>query len=238
MDIKLKIRNLGPGDLKKYKIECSSCSYWTNYDKKTFLNELKNCNALIDFFKSKIFEFKTEEKNIKKNIMEAFLKSGGFIKAAFQNENKIIGLIVYGNYILFPRLKEFDVFPPDRESIFIGCIMIEPEYLHLGIGGRLLIEVEKEVMGKSYKSIESIAKRINDDFSDEQYRSLHLPEVKFLVKNGFFIKKNDNMFPLLRIDLKSIEKNPSKIESFFAKLFLKKELSKNPLAEIRTNKKP
>ena len=81
-----------------------------------------------------------------------------------------------------------------------------PESRNLGVGKKLLMSIEKDLIKDKIGSIESIGKRLNDDMDIEEYINSPIIPVKFLIKNGFYIKKNDNLFPLLRLDLNSIAK--------------------------------
>ena len=64
-----------------------------------------------------------------------------------------------------------------------------------------LMSLEKDLIVSHVNSIESIGKRLNDDMDIEEYINSPIIPVKFLIKNGFYIKKNDEFFPLFRLDL-------------------------------------
>ena len=234
MDLNIKIKNIGYADFLKLKIKCQSCYYWFKCNKRGLARELNKSFKLLDFLKSKLFELKGKNNN--GNLFGSFIKNGGKIKIAYLNKSEIKGLIIYGNYYLFPKLKEFKVYPPDSSSIFLACMFIEPEYQDFGVGERLLLSVEKDMLNQGKKSLEAIAKRQNDDISENDYENLHLIPFKFLIKNGFFVKKNDEYFPLLRLDLSTIETVLSKEESLFARLFKKKELSRSTFVKTEDSK--
>ena len=234
MDLNIKIKNIGYADFLKLKIKCQSCDYWFKCNKRGLAREFNKSFKLLAFLKSKLFELKGKNNN--GNLFGSFIKNGGKIKIAYLNKSEIKGLIIYGNYYLFPKLKEFKVYPPDSSSIFLACMFIEPEYQDFGVGERLLLSVEKDMLNQGKKSLEAIAKRQNDDISENDYENLHLIPFKFLIKNGFFVKKNDEYFPLLRLDLSTIETVLSKEESLFARLFKKKELSRSTFVKTEDSK--
>ncbi|MFC2160006.1 hypothetical protein ACFLQS_04760, partial [Actinomycetota bacterium] len=155
-----------------------------------------------------------------------FQNNGGIVKGAFK-ERKCIGILFAGNYNLFPKLRSFKVFPPDPKSIFLGCIHVEPEHKELGIEKRLLIELEKDLLKRKAASIETIAKRLNDDIDEDEFENSPLISFKFLINNGFYLKKNDEQYPLLRLDLQSI-----------ARGFVKEELTLEKLAYKKTARSP
>ena len=62
---------------------------------------------------------------------------------------------LYGSYCLFPALKQFAIYPPDFESAFLGCVCIDEDFSKFGIGERLLLSVEKDLIERQYKSVET-----------------------------------------------------------------------------------
>jgi len=234
MDLNIKIKDIGFADFLKLKIKCHSCDYWFKCNKISLAKEFNKSFKLLDFLKSKLFELKN--KSHQGNCFGSFIKNGGKIKIAYINKSEIKGLIIYGNHYLFPKLKEFKVYPPDSSSIFLACMFVEPEYREFGVEERLLLSVEKDILKQGKKSLETVAKRQNDDISENEYENLHLIPFKFLIKNGFFVKKNDEYFPLLRLDLSTIETVLSEEESLFARLFKKKELSRSTFVNTKNSK--
>jgi GNAT superfamily N-acetyltransferase len=234
MDLNIKIKNVGCADFSKFNLKCQNCDYWFKCNKIGLVRELNKSFKLLDFLKSKLFEFKSKKNN--GNLFGSFIRNGGKIKIAYLNKNEIKGFIIYGNYYLFPKLKEFNVYPPDSSSIFLACMFVEPQYQDFGVGERLLLSVEKDMLNQGKKSLEAVAKRQNDDISEDAYESLHLIPFKFLIKNGFFVKKNDEYFPLLRLDLSTIETVLTEEESLFARLFKKKELSRSTFVNAKDTK--
>lgn len=234
MDLKIKIKDIGFDDVLKLKIKCQSCDYWFTCNKRSLVKEFNKTFKLKDFLRSKLFELKS--KSNKGHQLNSFIKNGGKIKIAYLNKSEIKGMMIYGNHYLFPKLKEFKVYPPDSSSIFLACMFIEPNYQDFGLGERLLLSVEKDILKQGKKSLETIAKRQNDDIPEDDFENLHLIPFKFLIKNGFFIKKNDKYFPLLRLDLSTIETVLNEEESLLARLFKKKELSRSTFINTKSTK--
>ena len=236
MDLNIKIKNIGSADFLKLKIKCQSCEFWFKCNKRALAMEFNKSFKLSFFLKSRLLELKS--RNTSSNLFGSFIRNGGKIKIAYLNKSEVKGLIIYGNYYLFPKLKEFNVYPPDSRSIFLACMFVEPEYQDFGVGERLLLSVEKDMLNQGKKSLETVAKRQNDGISESDYENLHLIPIKFLIKNGFFVKKNDEYFPLLRLDLSTIETVLSEEESLFARLFKKKELSRSTFVNTEDSKTP
>jgi ribosomal protein S18 acetylase RimI-like enzyme len=221
VDLNIKIKDLSFRQLEEMEFKCARCSYWFDYSKAGFLtgfSRVKNFKGLKSLIKGKVLEKSSRKEKRKKIIW--FKENGGKVKAAFAGK-KCIGAILAGDYYLFPRLREFNVFPPDFDSIFIGCIYVVPKYREMGVDKRLLVELEKELFAEKVKSIESIGKRLNDDIDEEEYYNSPNVPFKFLINNGFYLKKNDPLFPLLRLDMKSIAVDLAGDEKLLAKLAMK-----------------
>lgn len=203
MDLNLYIEDLSLSQLKDLDIKCANCSFWFDNRKANFIEEFYRSSNIWDLIKSKIFE--RRNKNNKEKKIFGFKKYGGRIKAAF-NGKECVGIILSGRYYLFPKLKSFNIYPPDNDCEFLGCIYVVPQYRDIGVDKRLLMGLEKDLMEEKVKSIETVGKRLNDDIDEYEYQNSPLIPVKFLIKNGFYIRKNDEFFPLMRLDLKSIRK--------------------------------
>lgn len=228
MDLRITIKNLSCSQLEKIGFKCVECNYWFKIKRNGFFKDLagvKNLNGLKGLVKGRLFEESSRGKRKKKII--SFKENGGKIKAAFADE-KCIGAILAGNYYLFPKLTDYNIFPPDYDSIFLACIYIIPEYRETGVDKRLLIELEKDLLKEKIKSIEAIGKRLTDDMDEEEYYNSPNIPFKFLMNNGFYLKKNDPLFPLLKLDMKSIAFNAAEGKVLLEKLALKRKVE-NPI---------
>ena len=222
MSIKVIIRDLFADKIEKLDIKCVKCDFWFDYNSKSLFKDISNIKSISevkDLLQSKLF--KTNYSKAAQKKLAVFQNNGGIVKGAFKDK-KCVGILFAGNYNLFPKLRSFKVFPPDPKSIFLGCIYVEPVQKELGIEKRLLIELEKDLLKKKTASIETIAKRLNDDIDEDEFENSPLISFKFLINNGFYLKKNDEHYPLLRLDLQSIARDFVKEELTLEKLVYKK----------------
>jgi hypothetical protein len=222
MGSKVVIRDLSVSRLDRINIKCVSCSFWFDYHSTSFLDDIidiKNFHDFKYFLRKRLTGNSYQEDNCVKLV--DFSRNGGIVKGAFKGK-KCIGILTAGDPELFPRLKSFRVFPPDPECTFLGCIYVEPDMRGLGVKKRLLIELEKVLLKNNVKAIETIGKRLDDDVDEDEFENSPLVSFKFLINNGFYLKKNDEHHPLLRLDLKSIAKGFSREEISLEKLAYKK----------------
>ena len=228
MSIKVIIRDLFADKIEKLDIKCVKCDFWFDYNSESLLKAILNVKRISEvkeLLQSKLFEKNYSKASQKK--LAVFQNNGGIVKGAFK-ERKCVGILFAGNYSLFPKLKSFRVFPTDPKSIFLGCIYVEPAQKGSGIEKRLLMELEKDLLKKKAVSIETIAKRLNDGIDEDEFENSPLISFKFLINNGFYLKKNDEHHPLLRLDLQSIVNNFA-IEDLILEKLAYKKVARNPV---------
>jgi len=219
---KVVIRDLSASRFDRINIKCVRCSFWFDYPSRSFLDDLmgiKSFNDLKYFLHKRLAGNSYPEDNCVKLVN--FTGNGGIVKGAFKGK-KCVGILTAGDPELFPKLQSFRVFPPDPDSIFLGCIYVEPDMKGMGVEKRLLMELEKDLLKKNIKAIEAIGKRPDDDIDEDEFENSPLVSFKFLINNGFYLKKNDDQYPLLRLDLKSIAREFSREEISLKKLAYKK----------------
>jgi ribosomal protein S18 acetylase RimI-like enzyme len=227
MSSKVVIKDLFADKLEKINIKCAKCNFWFDHNGGRFLDEITNIKSISDvrhIFSRKRYNLGYD--NIHKKKLAVFTNNGGIVKGAFKNR-KCIGLLLAGSCDLFPKLRSFKVFPPGTDSTFLGCIYVEPDGRGSGIEKKLLIELEKDLLENNAIAIEAIGKRLDDDIDEEEFENSPLLSFKFLINNGFYLKKNDDHYPLLRLDLKSI-----------ARRFAREKLSLENLAYKKTVRDP
>ncbi|MBN1298212.1 MAG: GNAT family N-acetyltransferase, partial [Actinobacteria bacterium] len=226
VNLNFTIKDLTIDKLDKVKLKCVNCSFWTDNSSISLFDNLNAGVTVWEFIKSRFFEIKS--KSSKRKFLPFFIENGGIAKVAFSSK-KCIGILLAGKYYLFPKLKLFNFYPPDPASIFLGCIYVLPEYRNLGVGKKLLISLEKDLIKTNVCSIESVAKRIIDDIDIDEYVNSPIIPIKFLIKNGFYIKENDEVYPLLRLDLSTISMVKEFLKTKFAfKNVLSERVEKSP----------
>jgi len=226
INLNFSIKDLTLDKLDKVKLKCSNCTFWTDNSKLSLFDNLNISLTLWELIKSRFFELKSHSN--KKKFLPFLVENGGFAKAAYSSK-KCIGLLLAGKYYLFPKLKLFNFYPPDPNSVFLGCIYVLPEYRNLGVGKKLLISLEKDLLKNNICAIETVAKRFSDDMDIEDYVSSPIIPIKFLIKNGFYIKKNDELYPLLRLDLSAISMVKDFLKTKFAfKNVISERVEKSP----------
>jgi hypothetical protein len=212
----IKIRKIHSANSMNKK--CRNCKFWFEHYNTNLIDDFYRSQSIWDLIKEKFFE-----RNTKLNCFDDFLKNDGIIIGAFKNK-KNIGLSIAGKYYLFPKLKKFESYKPEQENIFLSCIYTDSGYRENGLNKRLLLAMADRVQKKGYNSIETIGKRLTDDLYEKEYYNSPLIPFKFLIQNGFYIKTNDELFPVLRLDLKNLVKDFEPQDIYLSDLLVKKKL--------------
>jgi len=92
----------------------------------------------------------------------------------------------------------------DPSALFISCLYIIDGYRGQGFGKELLRAVISEASRKKISSIETIARRDSDNNPSGP--------LEFYLVNGFYIKKDDFEYPVVRLDIKSVLKVTEKLK--------------------------
>lgn len=179
------------------------------------------------FLKNLFFNLKARKNEA--NYLICFLKSGGKGRVALTKKDEIAGVVLYGDYCLFPSARQLISFMPDYNSIFLGYVYIDPAFKKYGLDERLLLSIEKDLIAQKYDSIETFGKRINDDMSEEEYDRICFFAARFLISKGFYIKNNDEQYPLFRMELKNIISCPK--ESWLERFFLRKQHKRSSVTQ-------
>lgn len=100
----------------------------------------------------------------------------------------------YGPPGLVPGASRFSAGPPSPDGALLCCIYVVPEMRGRGLGKVLLTAVYRDLLKRRIKAIEAFGNR-TDKFPPAPLR--------FFLKNGFYVLRDDHRFPLVRLDLKA-----------------------------------
>lgn len=157
---------------------CRTCAHWLDTD--------HDVNKLTD---DQVEEFQTERV---RRILRDW-GSCGFIAYA---DEEPVAYTLYGPPEYFPRTQEYRAGPVSPDAIFLACIYVDSDLRGHGVGQHLLVMVEKQMHRAKFKAIEIFANR--------RPEGVPVNPVDFFLGRGFYVKKDDRQFPLLRLDLRSL----------------------------------
>lgn len=166
---------------------CRSCIHWSPADKLT-------CEFPGD-----------SAEEIKKNLINQISREWGNCGFLLYDEKAVVGYGLYGPPEYFPKSNDYIAGPVGSDAIFLACIFIVADARRLGGGQQLLIAIEKQMHKQKFKAIELFASKTDDTVPGNP--------IDYYLNRGFYIKKDDLQFPLLRMDMKSLAAWQSNVEA-------------------------
>jgi GNAT superfamily N-acetyltransferase len=155
--------------------------------------------------------------------VKLILKEWGTCGFVIFEDNNPVGYTLFGPPSYFPKIAEYPAGPVGEDAIFLACMYIMPDNRGSGLGEKLLMDIEKHVLKRKYKALELFGSRSDD--------LIPANPIRFYLERGFYIKKDDDRFPLLRLDVKSLVAWQENVEAAL------KQLSK-PLSSPYPKKAP
>lgn len=176
----MKIKAITPDRVDELPKPCRTCLYWEAP------TEYQNDNGEEEAIEKKREWFK--------ETREEF-GNCGFL--AYQNE-KPIAYAQYGPATRFLNTSRYPATPSyDEDTVFLSCLFITQRNLRRnGIGTQVLKETLKRLKGRGYKSIETFARRGNPNNPSGPF--------EFYKENGFSVKKDDEEYPLMSLELDNV----------------------------------
>jgi len=135
---------------------------------------------------------------------ERFCKKLGWLNAVsklFGNcgklaylDNRMVGYAEYAPSKFLPNSKTYPYGPTGDDAILIACLYIfRKEARGLGVGQILLENIIFELKNRNFKAVETFARK--------GYVENPSGPIELYIKNGFKIHKDDQKFPLMRLEL-------------------------------------
>jgi len=154
--------------------ECRNCGYWESNEKKELGVDLAESLAKEHWYNLTISEW-------------------GSCGKIIIEEKKVVGYSQYAPPSYFPQLKFNKLGPIHKDAVFIACLYIPKNRRGRGLGKLLLNAVEKDMLRRKYRVLETIAKRT--------YERNPSGWVEFYLNRGFKIIKEQGSTALMRLDL-------------------------------------
>ncbi|NTW29015.1 MAG: GNAT family N-acetyltransferase [Coriobacteriia bacterium] len=129
-------------------------------------------------------------------------------------DDEILGFVKYAPSRYFPQASVFHAAPSDPSVPIITCLHISPDARHRGLGTVLLRAALRDLVSRGERRVEAFA------FTDVAARldDMPMPSMQFLARNGFRVSKADPLYPLLKLDLRSLVMWQDNLESVLESL--------------------
>ncbi|MCR4404554.1 MAG: GNAT family N-acetyltransferase [Candidatus Acetothermia bacterium] len=109
-------------------------------------------------------------------------------------DGKAIGYAEYAPARFLPNSRNYPAGPVSEDAALIACLFIPArEHRGRGLGSLLLKGILDELRSRGLKAVEAFARRGSPENP--------VGPVKFYLKHGFHIRRDDEEFPLMRLEL-------------------------------------
>ena len=180
----IEIANLNVENLKdapewpSHPFSCKYCIYWEFPE------------ACIDPVKEKKKDMMRRKLDWVRSVNNEFGNCGKIV----YGDGESIGYAQYAPPRHLPNSAGYDSGPPSDDAVLIACLFIpQRQFRGLGIGRQLLHSIIDELRQREKKAIETLARKGNSCNPSGP--------VELYLRNGFKIHRDDQEFPLMRLDL-------------------------------------
>lgn len=182
--MKVVTEDLSQGNLKdapdwsRCPFSCKYCTYWQFPE---------GCLAPADAAREEMLKKKSE-------WLASTRKNFGNCGKVLYVDGTPAGYAQYAPASFFPNSLTYSSGPPSDDAVFISCLFISDETLRgLGLGTSLLRNICNELRINGVRAVETFARRADPNNPSGP--------VRFYLKNGFRIYRNNSEFPLMRLEL-------------------------------------
>jgi ribosomal protein S18 acetylase RimI-like enzyme len=177
-----RLRPLSLDDLDRLPTGCCGCALWESAGERE-----RRCGSTCDpELQHAWFRRVTDE-------------WGECGRVAFEDD-ELLGFVKYAPSRYFPQALTFAAAPQDGSVPLISCLHISADARHHGLGTVLIRAALRDLVGRGERKVEAFG------FADAGASIDDMPMLgmPFLLRNGFTVSRPDPVYPLMRLDLKSL----------------------------------
>lgn len=110
-----------------------------------------------------------------------------------------LGFIKYAPGRFFPRAMAMPSGAPDDDAVLIACLHVMSDVRDVGLGKVLLLAALRDLVSRREKVVEAYA-----DAGVADRERTPLMSVEFLLRQGFRVARPHPVYPLMRLELKTL----------------------------------
>ncbi|HDP70120.1 MAG TPA: N-acetyltransferase [Actinobacteria bacterium] len=171
-----RITAINIATLKNIPQPCRSCSYW-----ESFLDTARTPSG---------------GQGLRDKWFISTMRSWGECGKLIYVGDEAVAYAQYAPPCYFPKIKNYAAAPLSEDAIFLSCLYVLPPHRDKGHGKAILREIVKRLSKSGYRAIET--------FGNKTLENRPSAPFGFYMRNGFYIVRDDEKFPLMRLDLKSV----------------------------------
>jgi ribosomal protein S18 acetylase RimI-like enzyme len=177
-----RLRPLTIDDLDRLPTGCGGCVLWESAGERE-----RRCGAVCD-------------PELQHAWMRHVADEWGECGRVAYEDDELLGFVKYAPSRYFPQAQTFTAAPLDGSVPLISCLHIASDARHHGLGTVLLRACLRDLVGRGERRVEAFG------FAEQAAVIDDMPMLgmQFLLRNGFTVSRPDPLYPLMRLDLKSL----------------------------------
>jgi len=128
-------------------------------------------------------------------------------RIAYEN-GEPLGFVKYAPARFFPQVVSMPSGPPNHDAVLIACLHVDSDVRDVGLGKVLLQAALRDLVTRGEKAVEAYAATQTVD-----RERTPLMSVEFLLRQGFSVARPHPVYPLMRLELKSIASWTDNVEA-------------------------
>jgi GNAT superfamily N-acetyltransferase len=177
-----RLRPLSLDDLSRLPAGCGGCAFWESAGERE-----RRCGATCDA------ELQTAWY---RRVTDEWGECG---RVAYEDD-ELLGFIKYAPSKYFPQSQTFAAAPEDGSVPLISCLHTSEDARHHGLGTVLIRAALRDLVGRKERRVEAFGFATPGAIVDD----MPMMGMPFLLRNGFTVSRPDPLYPLMRLDLKSL----------------------------------
>lgn len=191
-----KLRPLSLADFDRLPVTCGDCAFWESAGERE-----RTCGSNCD-------------PEVPRAWYRRVTDEWGDCGRVAYEDDELLGFVKYAPSGYFPQAQTFAAAPEDPSVPLIACLHVAADARHHGLGSVLLRAALKDLVLRGERRVESFATAERP----ANVEDAPMLSVQFLTRNGFTVSRPDPVYPLLRLDLRSLAMWREDLESVFESL--------------------
>jgi GNAT superfamily N-acetyltransferase len=192
-----RIRSLTPARVADLPDDCGSCGFWESDEAFG-----PGCGATCD-------------PEALRSWVSLVLREWGDCGRIAYADGEAIGFAKYAPARYFPQAVRMPTGLPSEGAVLLACLHVGAGVRHAGVGKVLVQAVLRDLSSRGEKVVEAYAAV---DVTDR--KATPMMTVEFLLKQGFTVVRPHPLYPLMRIELKTLAAWTENIEAVLESLQL------------------
>lgn len=138
-----------------------------------------------------------------------------------------LGFVKYAPGRFFPRAKTMPSGAPDDDAVLLACLHVDPEVCDVGLGKVLLQAALRDLVSRKEKAVEAYAATEAADRDRSPLMTL-----QFLLDQGFKVARPHPLYPLMRLEMKSLASWTDSLEAVLDAIQLPRSLGERVPAPL------